>query len=265
MILPLRPREGWIRASTMQRFLTALLFALVVGWVASLALTHNDLDELDRSTYSGAFRAAYGFVTALVLVVGPLEEDEADDQVALPFEMASAWPVGGGELNFGRIDPVEHPAVVKLLAAQSDWIAESAARLLWDTRIPGLDEQVAALVPECPPARRFLIALLCCMLSAEPAVIAHSFFKTQDPALRRAAAAVSQDDEHDPQLKLLRSQALRDADASIRIVAGAATLDEPEVPSPAYWSCHWCAQRNAPNTEDCHSCDWGSRPRPNDL
>jgi hypothetical protein len=218
-------------------------------WIRTMALAA----DFDLSLLAAQARAA-------------LEEHEADDQIALPFEMASAWPVSGGQkLDFGRIKPVEPSAVVKLLTAQSDWIAESAARLLWDTCIPGLDEQVAALVPECPPARRFLVAVLCCILSAQPAVRAQSFFETEDPALRRAAAAVSQDDEHKPQLAVLRSQALRDADATIRIAAGAASLDEADVPPPAYWSCHWCAQRNDPHAEDCHSCDWGSRPRPGDL
>lgn len=103
-------------------------------WIRTMALAA----DFDLSLLAAQARAA-------------LEEDGADDQVALPFEMASAWPERGVELNFGRIDPVEPSEVVELLAAHSDWIAESAARLLWDTRFPGLDDEVAALVPEVPP------------------------------------------------------------------------------------------------------------------
>lgn len=217
-------------------------------WIRTMALAA----DFDLSLLAAQARAA-------------LEEDAPNDQVALPFEMASAWPVDGGELNFGRIAPVGPSEVVELLAAQSDWIAESAARLLWDTRLSGLDDEVAALVPAVPPGRRFLVAVLCCTLSAQPAVRAQRFFETEDPALRRAAAAVSQDDERDQQLEALRAQALLDADATIRIAAGAASLDEADVPPPAYWSCHWCTHRNDLDAEECDDCEWGSRPRPDDL
>lgn len=184
------------------------------------------------------------------------------DQEPAPFNMASAWPATNErELDFGRISVDDLPSVVGLLTAESEWIAESAAELLWDVDVPGLDEQVAdTLTPELPPERRFLVAVLSYVLSSDQGASAQSLFETSDPALRRAAATVAKDPGDDRRLETLRSEALRDDDATVRIAAGAASLDEPGQPPPAYWSCQWCDERNDLAAEDCRACDWGTRP-----
>lgn len=189
--------------------------------------------------------------------------DDPDNREEV-FDMASAWPAADDrQLVFGRISTEEHPTVVGLLTARSDWIAESAARLLWDAGVPGLDQQVAGtLSPALPPGRRFLLSVLCCVLSPDLAVRALGFLDTEDPALRWAAATVARDDDDDPQLAALRAQALDDEDATVRVAAGAVSLGQGGVSPPEYWSCRSCGQRNKLSDADCHSCDWGSRPDP---
>jgi hypothetical protein len=166
----------------------------------------------------------------------------------------------GHDLDLGRLNAEDRSAVLDLLTAQSDWIAESAAQLIWDAGRPGPTAEIAVRLRDVSPPRRFLLAALCCVVSAEPAAQMLAFFESTDPALRRAAAFVSRDVKPSPQILALKARALLDADATVRVAAGATTFEAPDLPPPDQWSCRSCANLNEFHVVDCPSCSHGTRP-----
>jgi rubrerythrin len=195
-----------------------------------------------------------------------LNEDAtvSHDREPAPFDLASVWPVTDDRsLDPGQISATDRSAAVRLLAAESDWVAHSAARLLWEAGAEsGLAGEVAdILTPELTVGRRLLVAALSCVLSMDPAAAAAAHFNSSDPARRRAAAMLASDVDGGRQLELLRARALDDDDATVRIAAGAASFEEPGRPPPTYWSCPACGERNDPAEESCPACD-EDRPAP---
>jgi len=180
-------------------------------------------------------------------------------------ELFYASPGGWAQdLNPGRLGSDETQSLLGLLTAASEWIAQSAVRLLWNAQTPGLAEEITDLLPAVSPSRRFLLAVLCSVVSEDRGVRLRAFFDSEDPALRRAAAAASRGEDADPEIMALRARALLDGDATIRIAAGATTLEGPDVPAPRHWSCRWCAEFNELDADDCRACDEGTRPRAGD-
>lgn len=71
VVLPFRPRQGWREAGKAQRAFAVLCAALVSGWLASLGITEDQLDELDSGSFATTFRVLYYLVTLAVFFVGP--------------------------------------------------------------------------------------------------------------------------------------------------------------------------------------------------
>lgn len=71
VVLPFRPRQGWREAGRSQRAFAVLCALLLLGWLASLSVTWDQLDALDRGSHATAFRVVAYVATLLVLVAGP--------------------------------------------------------------------------------------------------------------------------------------------------------------------------------------------------
>ena len=133
-------------------------------------------------------------------------------EVVVAADLASVWPVTDDRsLDPGQISATDRSAAVRLLAAESDWVADSAARLLWEASAePGLAGEVAdILTPELSEGRRLLVTALSCVLSLDPAAAAAAHFDSSDPARRRFAAMLASDLDSGRQLELLRARAGR--------------------------------------------------------
>lgn len=204
--------------------------------------------DLDQHLVAGQARAAL------------LQIDNHHLDLLLEMFYATPGPTADGA-DIERLVAADRDTVVALLTVDSDWIANWAGRLLWEVRTPGLDDRIAALLDDVPPPRRFLLAVLSCVVSEQPIEWIGDFLESADPAVRRAAAAAARGEEADPEVAALRSRALRDADATVRLAAGAATLDDLDHP-PRHWSCRGCSTLNAMDAEDCRGCTRGTRPRP---
>lgn len=164
-------------------------------------------------------------------------------------------------LDLGQLGSDALAAPLFMLTAESDWIARSAVRLLWESDVPGLTTEIDVLLDEVSPRRRFMLAILRWSVSGGSRErLIRSYFESVDPVLRRAAASLVRREDSPPALSDLRMSALDDDDATIRVTAGATTLDAQSVSKPKYWSCAHCSGPNEMSTEDCSTCEEGTRP-----
>lgn len=189
-------------------------------------------------------------------------EDDDGKGLPAPIELTSAWPsMNTLKLQLDRIPSDDRSRVVGLLTARSNWIADSADRLLLGSGELGLDDRVAALFSAVGPRRRFFLALLCAVLSEQPALRLESLLESGDSSLRRAAAWLLQHRATGPATTSPRERALHDEDATVRLAAGATSLAEPGIAPPADWSFTWCLHHNGLKQADYAGCERGSRPR----
>jgi hypothetical protein len=190
-----------------------------------------------------------------------LETFEKDD-VYLLLELFLMMPKSDERsLDLEQLYPNHMANLWDTLVADSDWIAESAIRLLWTSRIPEVDRQIPEYIGEVPARRRFVLAVLCCQIDEEPYEKIREFFESNDPALRRAAARVLKSDFTDLRFAELRARALLDDDLSVRLAAGA-DVQAKSGTTEQYWSCVWCVHTNPMNAEDCEHCQEGTKPTP---
>ena len=138
----------------------------------------------------------------------------------------------------------------------SDWMSWSALELLINQGSASIVQGIRDHKVKLTPMTVWRTTVVLCANSDDPISDAKKMLASEQSA-QRAGAGFFLRQLKDGDLGDLLQTAMRDDDLTVRSNAGAVASDS----KPLYWSCQWCAERNALEDTECRGCDLSSKPK----
>jgi len=241
-----------------------LFTALGISTVAApdfLTAATSDTDET-RNIWIRCAVAALGLDPAAVAAQAGLAISEVNGAPGTRsiIELLLTRPSGESpELNPARLGPGDHSALIGLLGARSEWIADTSCQMLCQPRNEQLRKDLLAVLPGLPALRRRNAAYLVSFTASNPIQSAAELLNQPDPAARAGAAHLLGGLETpDTEARALLANVGMDADLTIRIAARQRFATSH--PAALTWSCLLCAGYNDLSDTDCRHCHSGTHP-----
>ena len=240
---------------------------------AVLDMEHTDVEEFVKATTIDTDDVRQGWLCAAA-VAAELDiasvaaqsrlaiAERGDDDSGSTLDLLFTPPSGRRRNTDGsRLSVRDQMALVAALSATSEWIAQSAAKLLYGARGEQLCERLLEAMPRLPAPLRRLTAGLACGAADDPVNEAAQLLKLADPAACAGATRYLSLLEPNEQAETLLARARVTDDLTIRLAAGQDQQPIVAVPLATRWSCLCCAAYNDLADVDCRHCDRGTRPK----
>lgn len=160
------------------------------------------------------------------------------------------------DVDSHRISSTQAIGLVPVLLSNSNWLSNSALRLLINQNDSELADTIRSDLGELKSMTRWRSCLVRCTNSQDVVSDIRELLNSDSPPRRKAAASYLKQ-FHDGELTEFWENAISDDDLSVRDAVGEKELVDP---MPVFWSCRWCASRNELQDASCRGCNLASRP-----
>jgi hypothetical protein len=155
-----------------------------------------------------------------------------------------------------RLDAADIEFLIGALAATSDWIADTAYRILLNACDPTVSERVAALAPGLAHGRRCKATIITIANHSRPPEAAARLLDNDDPTVRAGAATAARlyvsAVSPEPSWDTVLARARADSDMTVQFRAG---VDVTKATTATHWSCLRCGTINEADLSWCASCE----------